>query len=86
MIFDHERHRVELALILHLAGITGNRPAALALTHETARVTVLQVGGQPRFLIEVSFNNIKGYLGDIDTYILCAALVAASIMRWQLDY
>ena len=29
MTFDHERYRVELALILQLADITGNRPAVL---------------------------------------------------------
>ena len=28
IVFDHERHRVQLALIMQLAGITGNRPAS----------------------------------------------------------
>ena len=80
MIFDHERHRVELALILQLADITGNRPAVLlTLTYENIRVTVLSVGGKPWFLIKISFNNIKGYLGDKDTFVLRAALVVASV-------
>ncbi|MCJ1473139.1 hypothetical protein MMC13_001790 [Lambiella insularis] len=67
ILFDHERHHVELALIIQLAGITGNRPAALlALTYENVEVTVLLVNERPRVLIEITFDHTKGYLGDKD--------------------
>ena len=70
MTFDHERHRVELALILQLAGITGNRPAALlALRYEDTKVTLLLVNGRPRPLIEIRFGDTKSYLGNKDAWV-----------------
>ena len=64
MVFDHERHRIELALILQLAGITGNRPTALlGLQYKDINVTLLQVNGNIRVLVEFKFVNTKSYLG-----------------------
>lgn len=40
--FNHEWHRVQLALIMQLAGIIGNRPAALlAVCYQHVKVTLL---------------------------------------------
>ena len=70
---DHERLRVQLALILQLAGITGNRPGALlSLRYEHLKVTLLRdpAGSEwPRLLIELTFKNTKGYLGLKDAYV-----------------
>lgn len=67
MAFGHERLRVQLALILQLAGITGNRPGALlALRYENLKITLLRdpAGSEwPRMLIEFTFKHTKGYLG-----------------------
>ena len=67
MSFEHERLRVQLALIVQLAGITGNRPGALlSLRYENLRVTLLRdpAGSEwPRVLVEFTFKNSKGYLG-----------------------
>ena len=56
MALDHERLRVQLVLILQLAGITGNRPGALlSLRYENLKVTLLRdpAGSDwPRVLIE----------------------------------
>ena len=64
---EHERLRVQLALILQLAGITGNRPGALlSLRYENLKITLLRdpAGSEwPRLLIELTFKNTKGYLG-----------------------
>lgn len=54
--FDHERHRIELALIMQLAGITGNRPGALlGIRYRGIKMTLLlDLSGEecPRRLIE----------------------------------
>lgn len=42
MIFDHERHCVQLALLMQLAGITGNRPSALlGVCYSDIKITLL---------------------------------------------
>ena len=68
--FNHERHRVQLALIMQLAGITGNRPAALlAIRYQHVKVTLLpdpNGGEQPRVLVEIVYKYTKGYLGEKD--------------------
>ena len=68
--FNHERHRVQLALIMQLAGITGNRPAALlAIRYQHVKVTLLpdpDGGEQPRVLVEIVYKYTKGYLGEKD--------------------
>ncbi|EKG09599.1 hypothetical protein MPH_13344 [Macrophomina phaseolina MS6] len=70
MTFDHERHRVQLSLIMLLAGITGSRPGALlALRYRDVQVTLIQdpAGGQrPIVLIELTYQYTKGYLGAKD--------------------
>ena len=67
LTLEHERLRVQLALILQLAGITGNRPGALlSLRYEHIKITLLRDpcgSEQPRLLIELTFKNTKGYLG-----------------------
>ena len=71
--FPHERYRIQLALIMQLAGITGNRPSALlAVRYQHIKVTLLEDpngGEQPRVLIEIVFNHTKGYLGEKDAYV-----------------
>ena len=70
MTFNHERHRVQLALIMQLVGITSNRPTApLAVCYEYIKVTVLpdlHGGEQPRVLVEIVDKYTKGYLGEKD--------------------
>jgi len=82
MTFPHERYRVQLALIMQLAGITGNRPSALlAARYQHIKVTLLQDpdgGEQPRVLIEIVFNHTKGYLGEKDAYVLTFDLTFAA--------
>jgi len=64
MWFEHERQRSEMALLMQLAGITGNRPGALlALRYEQVKVTLLRdpAGGpKPRVIIEITFQETKG--------------------------
>lgn len=71
MTFDHERHRIQLALIMQLTGITGNRPSALlAVCYGHVKITLLPdpKGGEwPRVLIEIAYKHTKGYLGAKDT-------------------
>ena len=66
--FEHERHRIELALIIQLAGFTGNRPKALLeLRYGDIKVTLLRDpdgGRRPRRLIEITFNHTKGFRGE----------------------
>ena len=73
MTFNHERHRVQLALIMQLAGITGNRPAALlAVCYRHIKVTLLpdpHGGERPRVLIEIIYKYTKGYLGEKDAFV-----------------
>ena len=82
--FPHERYRVQLALIMQLAGITGNRPSALlAVCYQHIKVTLLpdpEGGEQPRVLIEILFHHTKGYLGEKDAYVL--PLYVVEIAAW----
>lgn len=90
--FDHERHRVQLALIMHLAGITGNRPAALlAVCYKDVKITLLpdpNRGELPRRLIEIAFKNIKGYLGEKETSVFpfCAPFVVMNNLAGRLIF
>ena len=63
IIFDIEVHRLGLALIIQLAGITGNRPQALLdLQFRYVSVSLLpdpEGGEWPRVLIEWKFNKTK---------------------------
>ena len=62
--FPHERYRVQLALIMELAELTGNRPSALlAVCYQHIKVALLgdsDGGEQPRVLIEIVLNHTKG--------------------------
>lgn len=73
MIFDHERHRVQLALLMQLASITGNRPSALlGVCYSDIKITLLpdpQGDKFPRRLIEIAFKHTKGYLGEKETFV-----------------
>ncbi|KAI9888214.1 MAG: hypothetical protein M1814_001087 [Vezdaea aestivalis] len=68
MRFDHERHRLELACIVQLAGITGNRPdALLSMKYKDLKVALLRNpnGGEyPRPIIDAKFGHTKSYLGQ----------------------
>ena len=81
--FPHERYRIQLALIMQLAGITGNRPSALlAVRYQHIKVTLLEDpngGEQPRVLIEIVFNHTKGYLGEKDVYVFKVYITFAVI-------
>ena len=68
--FNHERHRVQLALIMQPVGTTGNRPAALlAVRYLHVKVTLLpdpHRGERPRVLVEIVDKYINSYLGEKD--------------------
>jgi integrase len=70
LAFDHERYRIQLALLLQLAGITGSRPdALLKLTWGDVKVVLLRDpsgGTRARLVVELTFNHTKGYLGAKD--------------------
>lgn len=80
VVFSHERHRVQLALIMQLAGITGNRPAALlAVCYRHVKVTLLadpDGGERPRVMLEIVYQHTKGYLGDKDALVIPTTLNA----------
>jgi len=80
--FPHERYRVQLALVMQLAGITGNRPSALlAVRYQNIKVTLLKDpdgGEQPRMLIEIVFHHTKGYLGEKDAYVVVFLITFAA--------
>ena len=70
LAFDYERYRIQLALLVQLAGITGNRPdALLKLTWGDVKIVLLRDpsrGTRARLVVELTFNNTKGYLGAKD--------------------
>jgi hypothetical protein len=70
VVFEHERYRIELGLLAQLAGITGNRPdALLKLTWGDVKAVLLRDpsgGTRARLVVELTFNNTKGYLGAKD--------------------
>ncbi|MCJ1478787.1 hypothetical protein MMC13_007471 [Lambiella insularis] len=79
MTFDHEQHRVDLSLILILAGMLGTRPGALVeggknrgrnrvLCYKHVQVTLIRdpEGGAPCLLVEITLEYTKGFLGDKD--------------------
>lgn len=72
-IFDHERHRGQLALLMQLAGITGNRPGALlGVCYSDVRITLLPDSQGDEFsrrLIEIVFKHTKRYLGEEETFV-----------------
>lgn len=69
---------MQLALIMQLAGITGNQPGALlALCYKHIKVTLLpnpEGREQPRVLIEIRYERTKGYLGEKDVSVLSTTL------------
>ena len=73
MDFNHERQRIQLALIMSLAGITGNRPSALlAICYGHIKVTLLRDphgADWLRVLIEIAYKYTKGYMGVKDTFV-----------------
>jgi len=70
MVFDMGICRLELTLIMQLAGINGNRPKALLkLRFKHIKVSLLpdpEGGEWPRVLIEWRFAETKRYLGEKD--------------------
>jgi integrase len=67
---QHERLRVQLALMIQLAGITGNRPGALRrMQYKDLKVALLPdpAGGErPRLVMDFTFRHTKRYLGVKD--------------------
>lgn len=74
---------------MQLAGITGNRPSALlAVRYQHIKVTLLEDparGEQPRVLIEIILNHIKGYLGEKDAYVFTFHIAFAAASRCSLS-
>ena len=70
---EHERLRVELDLILKLAGITGNRPEALlGLRWKDVKMALLRDpdGSEwPRPIVDLTFEKTKSYMGAKDAYV-----------------
>lgn len=64
---EHERLRVQLALLIQLAGITGSRPSALmGITYGDFALSLLKdpKGGEwPRLVVDVTLTQTKSYLG-----------------------
>ena len=69
----HERLRVELDLIIKVAGITGNRPEALlSLRWKHVKLALLRnLNGSewPRPIVDLTFEKTKSYIGAKDAYI-----------------
>ena len=73
MGMEHERLRVQLALFIQLAGITGNRPdALLSLRYKHVKISLLRdpnKSQRPRPIIELTFERTKSYMGTKDPYV-----------------
>ena len=73
MDMEHERLRVQEALLIQLAGITGNRPEALlSLRYKHVKLFLLRdssKGELPRRIFELTFGKTKSYMGDKDPYV-----------------
>jgi hypothetical protein len=73
VIMEHERLRVQEALILVLAGITGNRPEALlSLRWKHVKMALLRDpdGSEwPRPIVDLTFEKTKSYMGAKDAYV-----------------
>jgi hypothetical protein len=71
--FDTEIHRLGLALLMQLAGITGNRPKALLqLRFKDVAVALLpdpHGSDWPRLMIEWKFSTTKTYKGTKDAFV-----------------
>ncbi|KAK0858530.1 hypothetical protein LTR87_017760 [Friedmanniomyces endolithicus] len=67
---QHERLQVQLALMIQLAGITGNRPGALRrLQYKDLKIALLpdRAGGDwPRLVMDFTFQHTKRYLSAKD--------------------
>ncbi|KAK4909466.1 hypothetical protein LTR49_021745 [Elasticomyces elasticus] len=70
LTLDHERLRVQLALIAQLAGITGNRPGALlALRYSDLKITLFRDtcrASRPNITLDFTFHQTKSYRGPKD--------------------
>ncbi|KAI9764096.1 MAG: hypothetical protein M1840_008901 [Geoglossum simile] len=71
--YSHGRHRMQIALFLHLAGFSANRPQALlSLRYRHIVVTLLRdpEGGPHQILLEFIYKFTKQYLGmkDANTF------------------
>jgi hypothetical protein len=73
MVFEAEVLRLFLALLMQLAGSTGNRPKALLqlrFRHVSVALLPDPEGSEwPRVMIDWKFENTKGYLGQKDAYV-----------------
>ncbi|KAK0261952.1 hypothetical protein LTR35_017781 [Friedmanniomyces endolithicus] len=71
MGLQHDRLRVQLALMIQLAGITGNRPRALRRPQYKDLKIALQPdaagGDRPRLVMKFTFERTKRYLGAKDS-------------------
>jgi len=81
----YKRYCVQLTLVIQLAGITGNRLfTLLAFRYQYIKMTLLEDpngGEQPRMLIEIVFNHIKGYFGEKDTYVFILYITSIVISK-----
>ncbi|KAK3626089.1 hypothetical protein LTR22_023305 [Elasticomyces elasticus] len=75
LIFNHERLRVQLALIAQLAGMSGNRPGALlALWYGNLKITLLHDPlrvHRPNITLKFTFKKTKSYSRPNDAQVPC---------------
>ncbi len=78
IIFNYERYRVQLVLIIQLIDITENRSAALlAICYRHVKVTLLSNSNgdeQLRIILKIVYKYIKSYLGQKETFVFSVAL------------
>ena len=84
---EHERLRVQLALLIQLAGITGSRPGALmSLTYRDFKLSLLRdlKGSEwPSLVVDVTFRNTKSFLGPKAPCVARVMLLVWSLMRLE---
>lgn len=89
IICDHGQHRVLLALLMQLAGITSNwLSALLGIRYNDVKITLLsdpQGGKFPRRLIEIAFKNSKEYLEEKETFVFLSVALLSYRVIW-LNY
>ena len=86
MIFDYKRHCVQLALLMQLASITGNRPSALlGVRYNNIKITLLPDPQGEKFpwrLIRIVFKNTKRYLKEKETFVFLSVALSSYGVIW----
>ena len=86
IVFNHKRHRIQLALIIQLIGITENRSAALfAICYQHIKVILLpnlNRKKQLQVILEIVYKYIKSYLGQKETFVFSVVFYILSNNRY----